>query len=1509
MDYSWNLVKWHIERLESLFSSLSEIFGKQKIVKFQGCTVRISSLSKLLEIHGEQDEHLSRILEVQLRKKSVEWEKLLKTLAEMVDNFEKRYKVDYEEKQDEGGALDDEEKQHERSLLELKKHERIVLELWLEELQEAVFNTEDLVDKIHTVAYGQLSEKMEDIRRCIESYVKAGDVLGLAGRKYKIEQLESQRQLLGTTDYIYFVDELDPIDYNYFVDKSEVFGMDRDKEEIIKILLSDDANDKQLPVISIVGNGRIGKTTLARLVYNEQGVSDHFHRKAWVDVPDDFDWVIKSILKFLTWQNNDLKEKYNDLDKLELEQLGFKLQNYLKGKRFLLVLDGVKRIPSSKGWEALRSAFQFAANGSRIIVTTRNKDIAPMMDAVNTYHMEPSEERSWSIFAEYAFGGQNPTPDTQLEVIGKEIVQMCHGLPSSVRILGSLLRFKLQQEEWEAILKRLKPSSDSREDSRENVNVVPNLRLPEDLKRCLAYCSIFPPDYEFEMEKLVLLCMAEGFLKPHSNSIWETVKEVSNIIELEPFFQKSSHNESSFRMCMNNLAAYVSTRYCFRLEDNHPSEMPLNTRYLSLVGGKYENSVIFEAIDRAKRLRTFLPLDHESRHLRATELQNLLSKLQFLRVLSLSHYHITEIPDSIGNLEHLRYIDLSHTPIKRLPESVCELHNLQSLILSNCHSLTKLPENTSKLVNLLNLDVSGSGLSEMPRDMDKLRNLRLLPCFIVGKKSGSLIELKDINCLEGTLHILKLQNVTSENVAHGTPLVDKRSIEELVLEWDENTADPENARKVLAGLRPSYSLKRLTINFYCSPKFPSWLDGKEIFNEMVFLRLSNCNSCSTLPSLGKLQKLRVLIIECMDAVEEVGPDFNTEPPTRMHRGFRYLERLTFEGMSKWTKWVPSNVLPCLQQLCIRRCPKLRGNLPKELPSVERIEISESQELVTALTTEASLNNLHYREKIVFLSDDEVTSFTSEGATGSSSPMIEDEKSPFPLTQGAPESLLPSADGVVDTSVPITKVSKRLRETPETEGRGESEEETGLEITKTSETKRTKVERKEVIEVDPFPSPFSDEKSSLPLTQSATTSSFPTAEGVVDEKSSFPLTQGAAESLLPSAEGVVDTSVPTTQATLNKKLKEMSETKESGESEEADVLSDTWSNSSFESMKVSEISELMALLTPLHSLKIDGCDNLTFIPKSVIKNPSLQHLYIINCCSLESFFYEGMALKILYIRNCKKLYFPLTNENIQLDKLEDLSVGSSCDSLTDLSLHLFPELRSLSIWDCAKLQKLSMPEKSQIELTSLEALEIRDCPNLEYFPTGGLPTPNLKSIWCSNCKSLKKLPDQLGTLEYLTSMFINDCPELESLSKQVLPSKLSLLRISSCNKLISGKKWGLHGLASLCLLEIEGECKNVESFPVEGLLPSNLSSLCISGLLDLKKLDNTGLKKLESLKTLEISSCRQLQSLPEDGFPSSLSFLCIKECPLLEPKLQNKNGEDWYKIAHISCIEIDEEVIS
>ena len=169
----------------------------------------------------------------------------------------------------------------------------------------------------------------------------------------------------------------------------------------------------------------------------------------------------------------------------------------------------------------------------------------------------------------------------------------------------------------------------------------------------------------------------------------------------------------------------------------------------------------------------------------------------------------------------------------------------------------------------------------------------------------------------------------------------------------------------------------------------------------------------------------------------------------------------------------------------------------------------------------------------------------------------------------------------------------------------------------------------------------------------------------------------------------------------------------------------------------------------------------------------------------------------------------------------------------------------------------------------------------------MPTPNLTSIWFSNCKSLKELPNQIYTLISLQSMFINNCPELVSLSEGRLPSNLCLLSITFCDKIMLGMEWGLHRLNRLSQLEIDGGCKNVESFPEDQLLPSNLDSLRISRLSNLKNVNCRQLHHLTALKKLEISSCNELQTLPEEDLPSSLSFLCIKECPLLKPKLQNK----------------------
>ena len=349
------------------------------------------------------------------------------------------------------------------------------------------------------------------------------------------------------------------------------------------------------------------------------------------------------------------------------------------------------------------------------------------------------------MFVNFAFGGQNPSSYPELEDIGRQIMENCCGSPLALRTVGCLLRLKLQVE-WDAVLDHLKQNLEDFKTAMNNTLTLSysSLKLSYDhlsaqIKRCFAYCSIFPSGYEFEKNKLVLLWMAEGLLHdPRGNSRMEDVgDEYFQELLSRSFFQISSGNKSCFVMhdLVSHFAVEVSGRYCCRLEDLGPS-VSERTRYLSLLSVKYSFPVILRAINTAKLLRTFLLLDHGSYHLGSNKLLSSLSKLQFLRVLSLSHNPITELPDSISNFKYLRYIGLSHTAIQ---ESVCDLHSLQTLILSFCHSLTELPENIWKLLNLCHLIISGTDLNEMPKKMSSLKYLQTLSYFVVAQKSGSSV--------------------------------------------------------------------------------------------------------------------------------------------------------------------------------------------------------------------------------------------------------------------------------------------------------------------------------------------------------------------------------------------------------------------------------------------------------------------------------------------------------------------------------------------------------------------------------------------------------------------------------------------------------------------------------------------------------------------------------------------------------------------------------------------------
>ncbi|XP_059653693.1 putative disease resistance RPP13-like protein 1 [Cornus florida] len=1262
---------------------------------------------------------------------------------------------------------------------------------WLDELKDSVYHADDLLDEIATEAlqsklkaaesskgsrnqvrhivsklaspfHEGIESRLEEIIDTLDDFVKQKDILGLKG---DVERKHSQRQQ--TTS---LVDEI-----------GVVYGRDDDIEKIINLLLSDEvvtSNDHEIPVIPIVGMGGVGKTTLAQVAYNDARVIQSFKIKAWVCVSDEFDvsMVTKKIVEAVTASSSDT----GDLNLLQI-----KLKERLKGNRFLLVLDDVWN-ENYNDWDLLRRPFSTGERGSRIIVTTRHENVARVMCSVPSHHLDQlSFKDSWSLFAKHAIQNGYFTTHPDLEMIGKEIVVRCKGLPLAVKSLGGLLRSKLDIEEWKNILESEMWHTQS--------NILPALRLsyhylPSHLKRCFAYCSIFLKDHKFEKEKLVQLWIAEGFVLRHPKGNKSLEDEGFNYFsELlsRSFFQQLSGTSSFFVMhdLIHDLAEFISGEFCFRLEDDHDKVRDLSkkVRHFSVVQGKYDTIEKLNVVNKAKYVRTFISFSQwKGNFLSKKVLHDILPSLRCLRVLCLRGYEIFELPQTIDKLIHLRHMDLSNTRLKRLPDLISTLCNLQTLNLSGCGDLIELPTDIGKLINLLHLNVAftkltklpagmrelinlhsldtrGTTLTEMPMQMSRLVGLRHLTYFVVGRDSGSRIsELRALYHLHGELSISELQNVVNCRDALEANFKDKKHLEGLKLEWSGNTRASQNESDVLDNLKPHTNLKYVTIKGFGGRRLPGWL-GDFCFSNIVRLHLSNCEYCVCLPPLGRLLSLKHLSVHGMKEVRKVGEEFYGN--ASLFKPFQSLETLHFENMAKWEEWrhvLGADEFLCLLELSLFRCPKLRGELPNNIPCLRTLRISECQQLESngvglQLQHLSSLRQL----KISDMSN-------------------------------------------------LRQLSSELQNL-------------------------CSLQELEISNMMQLPS----ELNQLHSLKKLTISKMPNLE-------ELPL--------------------------------------------------ELWRLINLEKLQIEQCSSLVSfpdftLLPILKTLEIKNCYAVQSLPLEMMRfNSCLQDLSIIGCSSLVSF--PVGKLKNIYISDCEKLEFPMHNEMEPCStSFERLHISNSCNSLETLPLRFFPKLLSLNI---------------------------SSCHTMVSFPHGGLSAPNLKFLTVEFCRKLKSLPQRMNTkLQSLQSLKIRDCPEVEAFPDGGLPSNLRELEIENCEKLMKRRvEWGLHRLPCLELFTTNGEYREevLESFPEEGLFPATLSSLYVWFLPNLKALNYKGLQRLTSLTSLHIWSCPKVQCLPEEWLPNSLSFLHIRNCPLLKQRYQGQKGKYLSKIAKIRHIKLDNEDI-
>ncbi|XP_027071848.1 disease resistance protein RGA2-like [Coffea arabica] len=711
------------------------------------------------------------------------------------------------------------------------------------------------------------------------------------------------------------------------VDEEFVVGREKDKEDIIQMLLMTESSRGNLSVIPLVGMGGIGKTTLAQVVYNDERILKNFEFRIWISVSINFDLIgiSKSVVESLTGK----KCKLSDLDPIQS-----KLQNLLFGRKFLLVLDDYWT-EKYGDWDALCSPLRVGRQGSKVIVTTRSTIVSSILGTIRAYGVQSlNDEVCWELVKQRAFSSKDEREKMNLEEIGRKIAKKCKGLPLAAKCLGGILRFRSDEEGWNSVLNSKMWELPQDQNEIFSALILSYHFLPTHLRKCFAYCSIFPPNHEFEMEELVLLWVGEGFIQPRREMRLEDIgNDFFSELIWRSFFQFSHvnlHNQSIYKMheLIHCMAQLISANTCFRLEEDIQHWPPAfnNARHLSLSHESVQ-SIGPKAFAWFRQLRTLIMSTNDTSVSQVP--YELFLKLQFLRVLNLSHMGIDELPSSIDRLKHLRYLNLSENHIQKLPEPTSNLLALQTLKLKSCFEFFELPTNMKNLTNLRHLDLDVKHqLNYMPSGFGNLVNLQTLSAFIVGRARGCGIrELKNMRFLRGSLCITNLENVLSPMEAKEANLFKKPYLKKLQLEWN-CLGDKIDEQEVLAGLQPHENLKELSISGYNGVMFPSWISNPVY--KLTNIHLHSCLSCSILPSLGQLPLLKFLCIEDMAGLVHVDHHFCGFGSIK---GFPSLESLIFQDMPNMATWrgLNGDDLPCLRELTMSNCSRLTS-----LPSLHNL---------------------------------------------------------------------------------------------------------------------------------------------------------------------------------------------------------------------------------------------------------------------------------------------------------------------------------------------------------------------------------------------------------------------------------------------------------------------------------------------------------------------------------------------------------------------------------------------
>ncbi|XBH74917.1 hypothetical protein VPH35_101776 [Triticum aestivum] len=620
---------------------------------------------------------------------------------------------------------------------------------WISLARELAYDTEDVFDKlIHHLGDGRDHGGFKDFFRKTVRRLKtlgarrgiAGEIDDLKGRIKQVKELKDCYKLSDAPDTPSSTTgptAVDPRLHAFFADEAHLVGVDSPRDDLAKWMLEEENNSsKHCKVLSIVGFGVLGKTTLANEVYRK--IQGKFDCHAFVSVSQKLD--IKKIIKDLISQVSCEDESTKDRSDRDERKCIAKLRELLQDKRYLIIIDDVWSI---EAWNAIKCAFPENSCSSRIIATTRIVDVAKSCCPTL------SDLHSRKLFLTRIFGSGNQCPD-MLKKVSDAILNKCGGLPLAIVTISSLLANRLAtKEEWEKV-KRAIGSTLERKQSLEGMSRILSLSyndLPLHLKTCLLYFStksIFPEDYVIDRKRLVRHWIAEGFMSEECGLSKQEVAEnyfyeLINKSMVHPVDIEYDGKVPACRVHDMMLEIIISKS----VEDN----------FVTLVGGGQKNLTNHQDFIRQlsvqhidQELASALEKEDLS-HVRSLTVTSSvfmkhfpsLTKFEALRVLDfegckgLEQYDIS----NVDRLFQLKYLSLKDTGISKLPSSIVMLHDLEILDLRT-PSMQELPTGIILLTKLQYLLTKA--YCKVPNGIGNMRSLREAPRFDITRSSLDTIE-------------------------------------------------------------------------------------------------------------------------------------------------------------------------------------------------------------------------------------------------------------------------------------------------------------------------------------------------------------------------------------------------------------------------------------------------------------------------------------------------------------------------------------------------------------------------------------------------------------------------------------------------------------------------------------------------------------------------------------------------------------------------------------------------